>query len=189
MLFIIALYGVLAASSSQAGIRQAFSSSRKPDFPTAQTTSGYSIPENALVSFTLGGGKITPELQDLINNFQPTQYSMSLDNESLKDTALLEVMGYWFQRDTGNFNLGLRIITKEKSTIYDIPIAKVEGERGSATTIILAKKTGENIWEINGGKENYRLEVFDRGQQKYISFEVINPNDSTPNTLPLKLSA
>ena len=186
MLLIIALYGIPNKSHYYSGTKTV--PCQNPDFSTAQTSSGYGCSDNALDSFKIGGGKVSPELKGFIDFISNQR---TLEGKLPNDCDSFEVAGYWFQRDTGNLNLGVRVITKEKNTLYDIPIAKVTGTRKNAITETLAEKIGDNIWLIKGNRENYLLQVFYDSLEgrEYIEFETLALNDPISLKPVLKKSA
>ena len=174
MLLIIALWGAPSNSHYHSGTKPI--PCQRPDFPSAQTNLGYGCHDNALDSFKIRGGKVSPELKEFIDFISNQR---TLEGKLPNDCDSFEVIGYWFQRDTGNLNFGVRVITKEKNMLYDLPIAKVTGNRENARTETLIEKIEDNVWLIKGNRENYLLQVFydPLERQNYIEFETLAFND------------
>ena len=187
MLLIIALYGTPRSSQYRLGTKMV--PLKGPDFPTAQTTLGYGSSENAVSSFKIRGGSENAKLQKFTETFTLSQAAS--EDELVKNKSAGEVLGYWFQRDTGYLNLGIRILTKEKNTVHDIPIAKVTGNRENPTTEVLIEEIENNVWLIKGNKENYLLQIFydPLDGQKYLELEAITTSDPTTLKPFLKQSA
>ena len=157
------------------------------DFPAVGTSLGYGGIDSALQSYRIHHGKIDQIIAQFIRAFKVTT---NQDREEAEQFNMpkVEVLGYRFSRDLKTLYAGLRTIEDTENKIYDLPLARVNGD----TTQTLIQRLAENTWETTNGDETYILKKLKLNNgTHYIKLEIINPNDptKTSQTSPLKKSA